>query len=141
MKETMIEKLYKKFSELREEAVEDCKFIRTELDNSFNNTNKIIKYINLKCEWNRVNRKFELERKQKYRKLYEFYQTDYPLKINTKDEYQLFIESDSEYYDIQSKSQITKEIIIYIDSVLDALKGRGYEIKNCLEWEKFKNGQ
>jgi len=25
--------------------------------------------------------------------------------------------------------------------VLDALKGRGYEIKNCLEWEKFKNGQ
>lgn len=138
--EMVTDKLYNAFKKIREDAKEDCFFDRTELESSFDNTNKLMKYIDMKVEWNRVYRKFETDRKEQYKKTYTFYQTEYPLKLNTKDDYQIFIESDSHYVSIFNQCQIVKEILTFIDSVMDTLKGRAFEVKHALDYEKFKNG-
>jgi hypothetical protein len=139
--ETMLEKIYTKFKDLKIEADKDCKFNKADIDNSFTTTNSLIKYINKKTEWNSVYRKFESERKDNYRKLYEFYQTDFPLKLNGKDEYQLFIESDPAYVDIFERCLVVKEILVFIDSTIETLKSRQWEIKEFINWAKFSNGQ
>jgi hypothetical protein len=88
-----------------------------------------------------VFRDFEEKRKKHYRTLYEFYQTDYPLKLSTKDEYNLFIESDPAYVDHYAITQTVKEVIQYIDSIIDTLKNKQWEIKTYLEYQKFINGR
>jgi hypothetical protein len=139
--ETMLEKIYEKFKKLKDEATEDCKFDRGQIENSFDNTTKLMKWINKKSEWSRVYRTFEIERKDKYRKTYEFYVTDFPMKLNGKDEYQLFIESDPGYLDTFTRCQVVKEILTYVDSVIDTLKSRAWEVKAALDYLKFSNGQ
>lgn len=140
MAQTVLEKIYDKFDKLKKEAEEDCYFDKSNLDTAFNNTNLIIKYINSKMEWTRVLRKYEAERKEAYRTSYQYYQTEFNLKLSSKEEYQIFIESDPSYVDVFSRCQVVKEVTLYIDSVLDALKGRGFEIKHCLEYLKFQQG-
>lgn len=137
----IIDKIYEKFKKLKEEAAEDCKFDRGQMDSSFDNTAKLMKWINKKTEWARVLRAFDLERKEKYRASYEFYVKDFPMKLNGKEEYQMFIESDPAYMDIHHKYLVAKEIVTYIDSVIDTLKARAWEVKGYLEWLKFSNGQ
>lgn len=138
---TVLEKIYLKFKMLKDEAKVDCKFDKETMADAFNNAVTISKWIVYKTEWARVHRDYEEARKKIYRKLYEYYQTEYRLKLNTKDEYNLFIESDPQYTEELSKSLVTKEAIQFIDSVIDTLKTKGYEIKNYIEWEKFKNGR
>ena len=108
---------------------------------SFGTTQHLVKWINKKSEWSRVFRDLESKRKDAYRKAYEFYQTDYPLKLSTKDEYTLFIESDINYVEHMNVSLVVKEILQYIDSVIETLKSKSWETKNYLEWIKFQNGQ
>lgn len=139
--QTMIDKIYDKFKKLKDEAAEDCKFDRANIENSFDNTNKLMKWINKKSEWNKVLRSFELERKDKYRSTYEFYAKDFQMKLNSKDEYQLFIESDPNYLDIHMKCQVVKDILAYIDSVIDNLKGRAWEMKLFMQYLEFINGK
>jgi len=138
--ESILEKLYSKIKVLKEKAEEDCKFDRTDLDSAFNNTNKLIYWINLKFEWLKVQKDFERQRKDLYRKTYEFYQTDYPLKLSTKEEITLFIESDPGYQPIYMICAVVKDGIQYIESVVELLKSRAWEVKTALEWEKYKNG-
>lgn len=138
--QTKLEKIYSKFEEMKKEAVEDCKFDKNKMDTAFNITNKVVKWINLKSEWSKVFRTLETNRKNAWRKRYEYYQTEYALKLSTKEEYTLFIESDPLYVDYMNLSLTVKEIIQYIDSVLDALKQKGYEVKNFIDYNKFING-
>jgi len=139
--ETILEKLYSKIKIMKEKAEEDCKIDKGNLDSAFNNTSKLIYWINMKTEWSRVLRDFDRERKDVYRKTFEFYQTDYPLKLSSKDELSLFIESDPGYQPIFMICQVTKEGIQYIDSVIEAVKSRGWEVSNYLKYLQFINGQ
>lgn len=139
--DTMLEKIYTKYKDLKTEATEDCKFDKSNLINSFGVTQLLVKWINKKTEWSRVFREFESKRKDSYRKTYEFYQTDFPLKLSTKDEYTLFIESDSNYVEHMNVCLVVKEIMQYIDSVIETLKSKSWEVKTYLEWLKFQNGQ
>ena len=116
--ETMLEKIYEKYKDLKTEATADCKFEKSDLTKSFGTTQHLVKWINKKSEWSRVFRDLESKRKDAYRKAYEFYQTDYPLKLSTKDEYTLFIESDINYVEHMNVSLVVKEILQYIDSVI-----------------------
>jgi biotin synthase-like enzyme len=141
MEETHQEKILKKFKALKAEAEKDCFFSKENMEQGFDNTNSIIKWINKKSDWNAVFRTYEAKRKTTYRSVYEFYLTDYPHKLNSKDEYQLFIESDTSYNDIYNLCLQVKEVIVYIDAVLDTLKGRAFLLKNALDWHKFCNGQ
>lgn len=138
---TKLDKIYNKYAELKEKAKEDCKFDKSQIENSFDSTTKKIWWINQKTEWNRVYREIESRRKDQYKKTYEFYYKEFPMKLNSKEEYNLYIETDPAYSDIYNQSLVIKEIILYIDSVLDSLKDRGWEIKNFLQWLQFSNGQ
>jgi hypothetical protein len=137
---TVVDKIYEKFADLRKEATEDCKFDRGHIEDSYDNTTKVIKWINKKSDWAKAFRSYEKERKDVYRKTYEFYVSDFPMKLNGKDEYQLFIESDPAYLDVYTRCQIVKEILVYIDSVIDTLKARAWEVKGCLDYLRFSNG-
>ena len=138
--ETKLDKIYTKYKELKERADIDCKFDRSQIENSFDTTTKKIWWINQKTEWQKVFREFERQRKDQYRTTYEFYYRDFPIKLNSKEEYQLYIESDPAYINIYTICQVVKEIISYIDSVLDTLKDRAWEIRNAIEYQKFING-
>lgn len=138
--ETKLDKIYTKYKELKERADIDCKFDRSQIENSFDTTTKKIWWINQKTEWQKVFREFERQRKDQYRTTYEFYYRDFPMKLNSKEEYQLYIESDPAYINIYTICQVVKEIISYIDSVLDTLKDRAWEIRNAIEYQKFING-
>lgn len=140
MSETKLDKIYIKYRELKERADTDCKFIRSEIENSFDTTSKKIWWINQKTEWQKVFREFERQRKEQYRTTYEFYYKDFPMKLNSKEEYQLYIESDPQYINIYTICQVVKEIISYIDSVLEVLNSRQWEIKYYLDYIKFSNG-
>lgn len=138
--ETKLEKIYLKYKSLKEQADKDCKFDKSKIDNSFDSTSKKIWWINQKTEWQKVFREFERQRKDQYKKTYEFYYTEFPIKLNTKEEYQLYIESDPNYTSIYTICLVVKEVIQYIDSVLDILKDRAWEVKNFIEYQKFVNG-
>lgn len=139
--DTMLSKIYVKYKELKTEATEDCKFDKSDLTKSFGITQLLIKWINKKTQWTDVYRDLEAKRKKAYRKAYEFYKTDFPLSLTTKEEYSAFIDSDAEYSDFLNQCLVVKEIIQYIDFVIEALKSKSWEIKNYIEWLKFKNGQ
>jgi hypothetical protein len=138
---TKLEMIYGKYKSLKDESKADCQFNKETMEDAFNNAVTISKWITYKSEWVRIHRGYEEERKKIYRKLYEYYQTEYHLKLNTKEEYTLFIESDPQYTEMMNQSQVTKEVILFIDSIIDTLKTKGYEIKNYIEWKKFINGR
>jgi N6-adenosine-specific RNA methylase IME4 len=135
------DKIYKKFKELKIEAENVVKLDTYKMSNAFNNSSDIVRWITKKTEWSRVLRDLEVKRKKAYRIAYEYYQTEFALKLTTKDEYILFIESDENYVNHMQLSLLVKEVIQFIDSTIDALKTKGYDIKNLIEWRKFTNGQ
>lgn len=138
---TMQEKIYIKYKELKEEATTDVKFEKGEIENSFTVTTSLMKWITKRTEWNRLYREFEDKRKKEYRNRFEFYQTDYPLKLSSKEEYSLFIESDPLYCDLMNNALLVKEILQYIDSIIETLKNKQWEVKNYLTYLLFVNGK
>jgi hypothetical protein len=100
-----------------------------------------MEWIKKKTEWQRVYRIYDEKRKTHYRQLYEYYRTEFHLKLTSKDEYQLYIESDSNYTMIGNICNMVKEILEFISSILDLLKSRQFEIKHIIEYRKFENGQ
>lgn len=130
-----------KLSNLMVEGENDCKFDKTDMQTAFNISTALSKWIRKKIEWNQTYRILEEKRKVAWRERYEFYQTEYTLKLTTKDEYTLFIESDIHYVDHMRLTAATKEVIQYIDSIIDTLKIKNYEIKNYVDYYKFVNGQ
>jgi hypothetical protein len=138
--ETKLDKIYTKYKELKEIAIEDCKFDKSKMDDNFTTTNSKIWWINKKSEWSRVYRELERQRKDQYKTTYEFYYKDFPIKLNSKEEYTLYIESDPSYLNIFTICLVVKEVLQYIDSILDILKDRQWEIKNYLTYLQFSNG-
>ena len=133
--------MYKKFAKLKLEAVADCLFDKQKMDTQFNNTGYIMKWINYRSEYTAVYRVYEDKRKKQYRKLYTFYKLESDLKINTTAELQLFIETDIQYTEIFNICQVLKEIVEYITSVVDNLKGKGFELQRWIAYQNFINGK
>lgn len=138
---TRIEKLYLKYAELKNEAEQDCLFNKADvMQTGFNHSQLLIKWINKKSEYTKLFRSIEEKRKKSYRDLFEFYKNDYPIKLSTKEEYTLFIESDKNYVEHLNISLTVKEIIQFIDATMDIIRQKGYDVKNYIEWSKFVNG-
>jgi len=138
--ETQFEKILEKFKELKKEAATDTVINRDDIFDVFN-TKILMKWINKRTEWTRLHRIYEESRKIRFKELFEYYRTEFHLKLTTKDEYQLYIESDTNYTLINNLSLTVKEIIQYIDSVIETIKSRQWEIKNIIAWRQFQNGQ
>jgi phosphomevalonate kinase len=138
---TNLEKIYFKYNLLKAEAKEDTTLDKANLDSGFNVTMCLTKWITYKSEWARLYRDFEAKRKTSFRKLYEFYDVESARKLNTKAEYDLFIESDPQYYEPYNNAIVSKEVMAYCDSIIDTLKNKQWEIKSYIEYMKFINGR
>lgn len=133
------EKMNEKFKELRVEAKTDVKIDRVNPFIDFNSEISM-KWIQKRIEWQKLLRIYENERKQKFRSLYEYYKTDFNLKLNTKEEISVFIESDTNYVLILQVNNLCKDIISFVDSTIEVIKSRGWEIKEYLAFQRFSNG-
>jgi len=134
------DKIIEKFQELKAKSVSDVKFDRGSLEKSFDCTMKIAWWINMRTEWSKAFRTYEYKRNNAWKKAYEYYRTEYQLKLETKEEFKLMVDSDPDYFEAAELTKLVQEIINFIDSVIDNMKARQWEIKNCMEWQKFTNG-
>ena len=64
----------------------------------------------------------------------------FDLKLTTKEEINMFIESDDDICKLQYKIDYIEQMITFLDSVLRQIGNRNFQIKNAIDWEKFKNG-
>ena len=64
----------------------------------------------------------------------------FDLKLTTKEEINMFIESDEDICKLQYKIDYIEQIINFLEGVLRQIGNRNFQIKNAIEWEKFKNG-
>ena len=60
--------------------------------------------------------------------------------LTTKEEVNMFIESDDDICKLQYKIDYIEQIINFLEGVLRQIGNRNFQIKNAIEWEKFKNG-
>ena len=52
----------------------------------------------------------------------------------------MYIQADQAYADIVNKIEAQKFKVKYIEEIIKQLNQRTYNIKNIIEFEKFKNG-
>ena len=64
----------------------------------------------------------------------------FDLKLTTKEEISMFIEADEDICKLQYKIDYIEQVLLYLDSILRMINNRNFQIKNAIEWEKFKNG-
>ena len=64
----------------------------------------------------------------------------FDLKLTTKEEINMFIESDEDICKLQYKIDYIEQIISFLEGVLRQIGNRNFQIKNAIGWEKFKNG-
>ncbi|ABA47110.1 putative DNA repair/recombination [Synechococcus phage syn9] len=64
----------------------------------------------------------------------------FDLKLTTRDEIDMFIDADEEVGKMQYKVEYIDQTLNFLEGVLRQLNNRTYQIKNAIEWEKFKNG-
>lgn len=62
-----------------------------------------------------------------------------PLKI-LKADIPMYLESDEDLQLIKTKIQSTEDKIGILENIIKTLNNRGYLIKNCIDWERFKMG-
>ena len=63
----------------------------------------------------------------------------FPLKV-LKSDIDKYIESDTDIIKHNYKIEYQKEKIDFLDSVIRSINNRGFQIKNAIDWEKFKVG-
>ena len=64
----------------------------------------------------------------------------FDFKLTTKEEVNMFIESDDDICKLQYKIDYIEQIINFLEGVLRQIGNRNFQIKNAIEWEKFING-
>ncbi len=64
----------------------------------------------------------------------------FDFKLTTKEEINMFIESDDDIMKLQYRIDYIEQTLLYLDSVLRMINNRNFQIKNAIDWEKFKNG-
>ena len=64
----------------------------------------------------------------------------FDLKLTTRDEVEMFLDADEDLCKIKARIEFFKIIIYFLESVLKQISARQYQIKNAIEWEKFRSG-
>ena len=95
---------------------------------------------------------FESDYKKLYRIMHEYYRGDLdgdtlkqmgwsqnPLKILRQD-LDMYIQQDEDIIDMSNKVTLQKEKISLVESIMQQISNRGYQIKSIIDWEKFKAG-
>ena len=71
---------------------------------------------------------------QKYKEL------PFDFKLMTKEEVNMFIESDDDIQKLQLKIDYIDQVLFFLDGVLKQIGSRNFQIKNAIEWERFQSG-
>lgn len=132
---------------------EDSKIDRTDI------SQEIIKISDLTFQWQRLLMEENLRLKSiqdEYNKIYlEKYRLYTEGVKNTKDrslieklpkgailksEVEMYLQADDEIIKISTKVAVSKEKIEFIKAAIWELRGRGKNLQNYVQWEKFMNG-
>ena len=94
----------------------------------------------------------QFQYKEMYRIKHEYYRGDLDiediqsygwepmhLKILRSD-LQMYLDADPQLGEMQQKVDIQQEKIKFIEGVIQQINTRGFQIKNVIDWEKFKSG-
>ena len=57
-----------------------------------------------------------------------------------KTEASTYIAAEQSFQTAEEKLEFAKSVVYYLEQVLQRIKGRPYELKTALEWQKFING-
>ena len=57
-----------------------------------------------------------------------------------KSDLSIYIESDEEIIQIENKIVYLETVCKYVDGVMKAISGRGWDIKNAIQWKNFEAG-
>ena len=110
------------------------------------------KYYKLYSQERLTLRKLEAEYKVLFKDKWEYYQGNmseedlkerewepFPLKV-LKTDIDKYIDSDTDIVKHNYKIEYQKEKIDFLESVIRSINNRGFQIKNAIDWEKFKVG-
>ena len=138
---------------IREMVEVDLKMDGTELaDESIRIPQLHNKYLNIFHDENLVLRKYETDYKILRRQKWEYYSgkmSEDDLKSFgwqpfdhriLRQDLDVYLESDSDLLKIQSKVELQKQKVEYIDSLLKGINGRQWIIRNAIDWKKFISG-
>lgn len=100
---------------------------------------KISKWHNKWFSFKREFDKLSLELDQTYVKKYVYYKKDFDIKLSAT-EIKEFISGDADYLNTKTKLKQAQAILEYIEKAIKNLDGVRWDIKNTIEWEKFKSG-
>lgn len=109
-----------------------------------------MKYMEFHNTFSLMKREKEMEMKSLIREKWLYYKGKAPssvykdmpfdLKLTTKEEITMFIESDEDVKKLQYKIDYIEQVIFFLDGVLRMINNRTYHIKNAIEWKKFQHG-
>ena len=143
-----------KLSDLQDSWSEDCKINEMELGKESARTpNLHAKYLNYLSS-TRINlRKAESDYYNIRRLKYRYYRgelTQAELEENNWEQYQgnktlknemdEFLICDAELLKLQDKVEYFKTVSYQLEQIIRSLNSRTWDIKNCIEWNKFTNG-
>lgn len=110
------------------------------------------KYLRILSEERLRLKKYESDYKKLFRLKHEYYRGDLdkdtlkqmgweqnPLKILRQD-LDMYIQQDDDIIELSTRVSLQKEKISLIESVMQQINNRGYQIKSIIEWERFKEG-
>ncbi len=52
----------------------------------------------------------------------------------------MYLEADTDLIELQQKVDVQQEKVKFIEGVIQQINTRGFQIKNVIDWEKFKSG-
>ena len=142
-----------RFDDIRQMVEKDMVIDDSELDlESLKIPQLHNKYLNLFHDERILLRKLEVERRELIRDKWEFYSgkmseeeltrrgwEPFQLKV-LKQDLDMYIQSDSDVTKIDDRITLQKEKVDYLASIVKSISGRGWEIKNAIEWRRFTSG-
>lgn len=142
-----------KLEEIQSLWEEDSQIDRTELGEESLKISKLHnKYFKIFSNERLSLRKLEMDYKSLYKLKYQYYQgilsdeeykelgwEPFQLKV-LKQDIPVYIEGDADIININLRIGLQSEKVSYVESIIKSLANRGYQIKNVIEWERFKIG-
>lgn len=95
---------------------------------------------------------YQTQFKEMYRIKHEYYRGDLDIEDITsygwepmhlkilRSDLQMYLDADPDLSELQQKVDIQQEKIKFIEGVIQQINTRGFQIKNVIDWEKFKSG-
>jgi hypothetical protein len=137
--------------ELQHEAREDLAIIDQErLDQeSFKNQNIKPKWLEYRTRYDQLLIMRRADHQKLWREKWEYYGGKADAKVYAakpfdikvlKTDLQMYIQSDDDILELQSKISYYESIVKYIDGVIRSIDNRGWDIRNAQDWKKFEAG-